>query len=234
MNKITTAVMAVCFGASMASGFAQSSTGAVIVEGERATLYFIAGASGASTAMPSLDGRYLGGAYPFTESGVPGTGYVYDFEKDSTWQTEVAANFLISPNHYASQGGFIWRDGEVLNVETLSPSPSESMYGMVSLWAATAGGDTLFSMSYEYEENPNTGEMQYNNYAYLIDSKTGEILSRVEPHWPMSPDNHNLMYGERVNAVNADGTVLVGHSCWPGSGSNWSPVLWDLANDTSF
>lgn len=234
MNKITTAVMAVCFGASMASGFAQSSTGAVIVEGERATLYFIAGAPGASTAMPSLDGRYLGGAYPFTESGVPGTGYVYDFEKDSTWQTEVAANFLISPNHYASQGGFIWRDGEVLNVETLSPSPSESMYGMVSLWAATAGGDTLFSMSYEYEENPNTGEMQYNNYAYLIDSKTGEILSRVEPHWPMSPDDLNIMYGERVNAVNADGTILVGHSCWPGSGSNWSPVLWDLANDTSF
>ena len=38
----------------------------------------------------------------------------------------------------------------------------------------------------------------------------------------------------RSNAVNADGTVLVGHSCWPGSGSNWSPVLWDLANDTSF
>ena len=62
MNKITTAVMAVCFGASMASGFAQSSTGAVIVAGERATLYYIAGAPGAPTAMPSLDGRYLGGA----------------------------------------------------------------------------------------------------------------------------------------------------------------------------
>ena len=212
------------------SGQSQT-TQAVITQGERASFYIIVGAGGARSVSISPDGRYLGGAFP-SDAGAEVPGFIYDFEKDSTWITPTPANFIVSPDHYAGDG-YIYRDGQTFKMESLSTS-SDDYYSSTSLWAASDGLDTLFSMSYEQVEDPYDGASRQINYAYLVDGTTGKIMQKVEPHWPMSLEESNNSYGERVNACSADGLILAGHSTWPGAGSNWSPVFWDLEHDTSF
>lgn len=205
---------------------AQNATNAVITKGEKATFYIIMPAGGARRVGISPDGKYLGGGYP-TSGGEQAPGFIYDFEKDSTWLAECSAEHIVSPDLYTGRSNMIFRNGELIEVET--PMAGDD----VAIWAVSLGLDTVVMMGHEEEMDPYSGSLRTVNYPYVVDGKTGKILHRLEPHWPMTDEESNSGYGARVNAASADGLVLVGHSCWSEAPSNWSPVLWDLQHDTS-
>lgn len=207
----------------MGTGLHAQNTSAMITQGEKADFYIIVSAAGVKKVALSPDGKYMGGGAD-AQTGREAPGIIYGFEKDTTWLTESPAVFILSPDHYAG-GGYIWRDGKALEVETYGAGGS-------SIWAASASLDTLFSMSYETEKDPFDGKTLQVNYAYLIDGKTGKIMQRVKPCWPMSSERSNQGFGERVNGVSADGKVLAGNGFWPGV-STWAPVIWDLEHDTA-
>lgn len=210
---------------------AQLST--TVTEGQNAAFYSLNGTRVSKFGL-SPDGRYWGINVSYQE-GAPESGYIYDMVNDSLWETEVPAAFIVSPDWYAG-GREIYKDGEVFSLETRSPQPENATYGVVSLWATSAGLDTLFSMSYEQPTNPADNEPIWVNYAYLMDGSTGKIREQVKLHWDMDPNSHkeNTGHGERVDAASNDGSVLAGHSSDPNAVSNWQAVFWDLENDTSF
>ena len=205
---------------------------ATITEGQKGTFYFLQGTHVSDVGF-SPDQRYIGCVGFYTE-GVPTFGYIYDLEKDSLWQTEVPAQFILSPNWYAG-GASIYKNGETIPMETRSTS-EDPFYSSASSWAASTGLDSLFTMSFENPVNPATGRNIWVNYAYVVNGNTGKILSRIEPHWDMTAESFkdNSGHGERVNCASNDGSIVAGHSSDPESGHNWSPVFWDLAQDTSF
>lgn len=205
---------------------------AAITEGQKGTFYFLQGTNVNHVGF-SPDQRYIGCVGYYVE-GVPTFGYIYDLEKDSLWLTEVPAHFIISSDYYAG-GASIYRNGEIIPLETRSTSDIEE-WQRVRSWAASTNLDTLFTMSYEHPVNPATGGNIWVNYAYAVDGSTGKIMSRIEPHWDMTAESFkdNTGHGERVNCASNDGSIVAGHSSDPESGDNWSPVFWDLAQDTSF
>ena len=205
---------------------------ATITEGQKGTFYFLQGTHVSDVGF-SPDQRYIGCVGFYTE-GVPTFGYIYDLEKDSLWQTEVPAQFILSPDWYAG-GASIYKNGETIPMETRSTS-EDPFYSSASSWAASTGLDSLFTMSFENPVNPATGRNIWVNYAYVVNGNTGKILSRIEPHWDMTAESFkdNSGHGERVNCASNDGSIVAGHSSDPESGHNWSPVFWDLAQDTSF
>lgn len=211
---------------------AQLNPHASVTRGEKGVFYLLNGAVGSRDAAVSADGNYVSG--DFTDGTKSIAGYIYDIAKDTTWITTPSVH-LVSPDWYAG-GSTIYKNGELLNVETRSGLDPSEQYAHTSIWAATPDLSKIMSLAYEQVEDPLTGEPMWVNFAYVVDGTSGKIIERVKPHWPMStnPNIDNRAYGERVNGCNANGTILVGHSSLPGNFTNWSPVFWDLENDTSF
>ena len=226
-TRLTTILAALCLGCVPVSQAQQAGT--VITENPNARFCILIGAAGARAAAISPDGRYVGGSFP-GDAGTAVPGYIYDIERDSVWITETPADFVVSPDHYAGDG-YIYLNGELISIKTRS-NETEGYYATSSTWAASRSRDTLVTMSHEQEDDPELGREVAINYAYLVDGRTGEILYRVEPHWPRAAGSTG--FGERVNGCNDDATILAGHSTLEGAGNNWSPVFWDLKNDTSF
>lgn len=202
---------------------------ATVTQGEKGKFYILTYAAGVRGGYLSADGMFVGG-----KAGADWTtnvGYVYDIARDSMKIT-TAADVVKSWTVYAG-GNTINRDGQIIEIESRHPETSGEM-AYASVWAASAGLDTIVSMAYELQPDP-SGERPNGvtiNVPYLVDGKTGKILHRVEPHWPLAVDNVGG-FGARVNAANNDATVLVGHSSKP-KGAQWAPVFWDIKNDTSF
>ena len=224
--------MAVIALAAMMPGKLNAQLSVSTTQGEKASFYSLNGTVTGGTFF-SPDGKYVGCKGFYTE-GTSNYGYIYDIAEDSLWETEVPAEFIISPDWYAG-GARIYKNGEIISLETRSQNPSDHEWGSASLWAASAGLDSVYSMSYEQEDNPSGGKI-WVNYAYLMDGNTGKIRERIRPHWDMTVESHkeNAGHGERVDVVSNNGSILAGHSSDPKAVSNWSPVFWDLANDTSF
>ena len=158
---------------------------AIITKGENATFYFLQGTN-VSEVNFSPDQKHIGCSGYYTE-GVPTSGYIYNLEKDSLWQTEIPAQFIVSPDWYAG-GASIYKNGETIPLETRSTSESP-FYSSVSSWAASTGLDSLLTMSFENPVNPATGRNIWVNYAYVVNGNTGKILSRIEPHWDMTAES---------------------------------------------
>lgn len=206
-------------------------TRATITQGERGKFYVITPAGGSRGGRISADKRYVSG--DFFSGETSSSGYIYDIEKDTTLYVG-AATFLASPDWYAG-GNCIYKEGKRIDPENRSNS-SDPFYGTSSIWAASADLTKVITMAYEEETDPLTGKKTWVNYAYVVNGSTGKIIERIPLHWPMSTDPAytNSGTGERVNACSDDATVLAGHSSMPGAYNNWSPVFWDLENDTSF
>ena len=209
------------------SGRAQD-TKAVVTRGEKATLYVIPAATNVTRVTFSPDARYLGVCCPASE-GEPSTGFIYDFERDTTWATELGVKFMASPDRFADES-YLYNNGEIIEVESRNTVED---YETLVLYAASKNMDTLYSMSYELVYDPN-GQAVMCPLGYLIDGHTGKIITPLEPHWPMSPTESNFGFMVRPNAASEDGMIIGGISTWPGCGINMSPVFWDLEHDTSF
>ena len=225
LGKISLLTLLLAMG--LPSGRAQD-TKAVVTRGEKATLYVIPAATNVTRVTFSPDARYLGVCCPASE-GEPSTGFIYDFERDTTWATELGVKFMASPDRFADES-YLYNNGEIIEVESRNTVED---YETLVLYAASKNMDTLYSMSYELVYDPN-GQAVMCPLGYLIDGHTGKIITPLEPHWPMSPTESNFGFMVRPNAASEDGMIIGGISTWPGCGINMSPVFWDLEHDTSF
>lgn len=216
-----------------AEGHAQDGK-ATVTKGEKATFYIISAAPSAQNCNFSPDGKYLGGDFTPT-SGAASSGFIYDIEADTTLIT-AAASCILSPDWFA--GGYtIFKDGDLMEIESrYTGDAHDELYTKAMVWCASNDMTKVVSMGCETDTDPATGLGISPNYPYIVDGSTGKIIERVEPYWPMSSDPalSNIGFGARANACNHDATILAGHSRMPGASSTWSPVFWDLANDTSF
>lgn len=211
-------------------GLAAAQNFATVTQGEKGKFYILTYAAGVRGGYLSADGKFVGGTAG--SDWTTNVGYVYDIARDSMKIT-TAADVVKSWTVYAGNNT-INRDGQIIEIETRYPDLTNSEMTHASVWAASAGLDTIVTMAYELQPDP-SGERPNGltiNVPYLVDGKTGKILQRVDPHWPLTADGA-MGFGARVNAANNDATILVGHSSRPG-GAQWAPVFWDLKNDTSF
>lgn len=204
-------------------GSAQNSSQNIsVIQGEAATYYSLTCFGVAREVCMSPDGRYLGAAVTNND-----IGFVYDRQEDRVKQT-IAVSVISSWDRYAG-GNFIYVNGDTIPIESWYDGSEEEN---ITVYGASRSLDTIITMAHEYITMPFSGQKARINYPYIVDGKTGKILERVKPHWPMRSDLQSQNEG-RVNMASADAKILVGHGHRPG-GAPWAPVFWDVEHDTSF
>jgi hypothetical protein len=200
-----------------------------IMQGQRGKYIFFRGVGGAQKTSSSPDMRYIGGGNNSGERG-----FIYDIVADSLFITPNSAEYIQSPNLYAG-GGKIVKNGQIVNLDPVYQGESDSWKDL-SIWAATPNVDKIFVMGYKSLWDAPAGKTRTANYMFVYDSD-GHVIDTIEPVWAMAEHGDefiNAGYGERVNACNSDGTILVGHSDYPEGNVNFTAAFWDVTNDTSY
>ena len=208
MKKIITAII---LGASLMPGcFAQEAPANTVIQGERGEARLLNAAQGITDVRLSRNERYV--VHSFVDASAS-VAMVYDIAND-TWTTfegVAMAEYVDSDNYVTSS--YIVRDGQ-----RIDPAQSGFEY-------ASAGLDTIFGF---VEREDATG--WYRSYIY---DGQGEFIEALPMHWN-DPEVTGSGYGAMALGLSNDGSIVAGRSSAPFAHTNFSPVFWDLANDTSF
>jgi hypothetical protein len=205
-----------------------------IMRGQRGKYIFFKEAAGIQLVYSSPDTRYIGGGRELDNN--ISIGFVYDIVSDSFFSTYPnSAQYIYSPNLYAGDNRIV-KNGQVIPLDPVYHGTPSDYYESLGIWAATPNLDKFFVMGYNgLWDNPGN-RIRMVNLMFVYDSD-GHVLDTIKPVWDMETEGEsdvNAGYGERINACNSDGTVLVGHSCYVPGNTNFTAAFWDLQNDTSF